>query len=51
MRRGGGNEVGDVIVPSPTQSLEPVFDFRAEENAIERKDWRRWEKTVRAARS
>lgn len=35
MRRGGGNEVGDVIVPSATQNLEPVFDFRAEENAIE----------------
>lgn len=39
------NEVRDGILPSPTKSLEHVFDFSAEENAIEWKDWRRWEKT------
>ena len=35
LRRGRKNEVRDVVLPSPTQSLERVFDFSAEENAIE----------------
>lgn len=35
LRRQRKNEVGDVILPSSTESLGQVFDFSAEENAIE----------------
>lgn len=42
--RGRRNGDRRVILPSSTQSLEQVFDFSEEENAIEWKDWRRWGK-------
>ena len=35
LQRGRKNEVRDAILHSSTQSLEQVFDFSAEENAIE----------------
>lgn len=35
LRRGRKHEVQDVILPSPTQNLEQVFDLSAEENTIE----------------
>jgi len=34
VRRAEENEVENVVVPSPTWSLEQLFDFRVEENAI-----------------
>lgn len=35
LRSGRKNGERDVILPSPAQSHEQVFDFSAEENAIE----------------